>query len=315
MSCRKASVIGLSTRHRTFAWLWLLLAMLLLTACEREPVAVGPQYDTIPATSRPIYRLAVVPLHNPEKLSQIYQPLIDYLNQHIQNAHFELEASRDFATFEAKFRTRTPALLLPNSWQSLQAMQVGYHVIAMAADPKDFRGIFIVRRDSPLKTPADLRGKAVAYPAATAMAACIMPQWFLHQHGLDVNRDIENRYVGSQESAILNALSGQVAAAATWPPSWRGFQKEHPNEAAQLKVIWETQPLPNLPVMVRDDLPDAIRDRVRTLLLGLDGTSQGRAILAAMETNGFSRADDTSYAPVRDFVARFESEVRPLAHQ
>ena len=68
-------------------------------------------------------------------------------------------------------------------------------------------------------------------------------------------RDIENRYVGSQESSIMNAYLGQTAAGATWPPPWRAFQKEHPREAAELKVIWETESLVNNSVMVRDDVP------------------------------------------------------------
>jgi len=45
----------------------------------------------------------------------------------------------------------------------------------MAGDAADFKGLFIVCRDSPLRTPPDLMAKAVAYPAPTALAACIMP--------------------------------------------------------------------------------------------------------------------------------------------
>lgn len=289
---------------------------LLLAACERapEPSAV-PQYAAAPAAGLPLYRLAVHPLHNPGKLARAYQPLVDHLNRHITGARFALEASRDYAAYEAKFRAsgaEKPELLLPNPWQSLQAMKVGYGIIAMAGNAEDFKGLFIVRRDSPIRIPADLKGKAVAYPAPTALAACIMPQWFLHRNGIDVNRDIENRYVGSQESSILNAFGGQVAAAATWPPPWRAFQKEHPQEAAQLKVIWETPHLLNNSVMVRDDVPAAIGDRVRELLTGLHETPEGRAILAGMETSRFHAADDASYAPVREFVTRFEKEVRPV---
>ena len=164
-------------------------------------------------------------------------------------------------------RSSAPAarILLPNPWQTLEAMKVGYHVIAMAGDAEDFKGIFIVRKDSGIKTPADLRGKVVSYPSPTALAACIMPQYFLHRNGIDVNRDIENAYVGSQESSIMNAYLGKSAAGATWPPPWRLFQQDHPAEAAQLKVIWETPSLLNNSVMVRDDVPAAVGRRVRRL--------------------------------------------------
>jgi len=66
-----------------------------------------------------------------------------------------------------------------------------------------------------------------------------MPQRYLFNNGIDINKDIENRYVGSQESSIMNALLGESAAGATWPPPWRLFQKDHPEEAAKLEVIWK----------------------------------------------------------------------------
>lgn len=312
--CYIVSMTAMTPAHRSpSVWPVLLAAALLLAACERESEpAAGPQYAIAPVAGPPRYRLAIHPLHNPEKLSRVYQPLIDHLNRQIPNVRFTLEASRDYPAYEVKFRARTPDFLIPNPWQTLQAIRVGYHVMATMGDAEDFRGIFIVRRDSPVRIPADLKGKTVACPAPTALAACMMPQWFLHQHGLDPNRDIDTRYVGSQESAILNALGGQAAAAATWPPPWRAFRKEHPAEAAQLKVIWETPPLLNVSVMARDDVPASVRNRVQALLLGLHQTPQGRAILAGMETARFYPADDASYAPVRDFVARFEKQIRPV---
>lgn len=158
--------------------------------------------------------------------------------------------------------------------------------------------------------PADLKGKAVSYPSPTALAACIMPQYFLHTHGVDVNEDIDNQYVGSQESSIMNAYLGLTAAGATWPTPWRAFQREHPAEAAQLMVIWETEPLINNSVMVRDDVPQEIAARVEELLLGLDETAQGVAILKTMETARFLPAKDSDYGVVRDYLARFEAEVR-----
>jgi len=293
-------------------WMVVLTAGLLL-GCEPAPAPPSVSYTTEPpAKALATYRFAVHPLHNPALLLQAYQPLVNHLNAQLADATIELEASRDYQAYEAKVAARGPAFLLPNPWQTLQARKVGYHVIAMAGDAKDFKGIFLVRRDSAIRQPQDLKGKVVSYPSHTALAACIMPQYFLHNRGVNVRSDIQNAYVGSQESAMMNVYLGSSAVGVTWPPPWRLFQKNYPKEAAALKVIWETEPLINNSVMVRDDVPAAVRDTVRTTLLGLAQHPDGHSILAAMETAGFSAADDGSYNVVETFIQKFERDVRKV---
>lgn len=291
-----------------------LFIILQLTACEQQLPEDKPlQYSLTPMkATAPIYRFAVHPLHNPQKLSEVYQPLIDHLNSQLQNVKLELEASRDYQAYEQKLYARSPAFLLSNPWQTLQALKIGYHVIAMAGNPEDFKGIFIVRQDSKIEKPTDLKGKVVSYPSPTALAAAIMPQYFLYTQGIDINHDIQNVYVGSQESSIMNVYLGKSAAGATWPPPWRLFQKDHPTEAAQLKLIWETPSLINNSVMARDDVPDNIREYVRKSLLDLAQSPEGKAILSDMATASFYAADDASYAVVEDYIKHFETEVRPV---
>lgn len=295
-------------------WHGLLSLLLCLSACDGgSGGSHGPQYGELPQASRAgHFTLAVHLGYNPQRLLKAYQPLVDYLNRNIHGVEFELEASRDFPAFEDKFRSRNPAFLLPNPWQSLEAMKSGYRVIAMAGDKEDFRGIFLVRKESAIRRPADIRGKRISYPAPTALAACIMPQYYLYRHGIDVMRDVENLYVGSQESSITNVLLHQADVGVTWPPPWRAFQKDFPQQAAQLKVIWETPFLINNPFMVRKDVPERISVRVSELLLALHESDEGRRILEGMETSRFHAASDASYEPVREFIRRFEKEVRPV---
>ena len=113
----------------------------------------------------------------------------------------------------------------------------------------------------------------------------------------------------------MNVYMGQAAVGATWPPPWRAFQKEHPQEAADLKVIWETEPLINNSVMVRNDIPTQLEEQIRTLLLSLDATPEGKAILAGMETAHFHPASNEDYDVVRQYISRFEKEVRPVEKQ
>ncbi len=290
---------------------WLLVLVLAGCGGERTPAAVPPEYGPAPVGA-PVCRFAVLPLHNPQRLHAVFQPMMAHLDARVPEARFELEASRDFAAFEAKLENREVAFALVNPYEVLMARRHGYRVFAKMADDGDFRGIFVVRRDSGLKRVADLKGRAVAYPAPTALAAGLQAQYFLHANGVDVNRDIENRYVGSHDSSILAAYHRQVAAGATWPITWRVFQRTHPKEAAELEVAWQTPTLPNLAFVVRDDVPEGLSAQALAALVGMAADAQGQAILRALEFTSVVAADDTSYEPVRRFVRDFSARVRPI---
>ena len=77
-------------------------------------------------------------------------------------------------------------------------------------------------------------------------------------------------------------------------------------------MIWETEPLINNSVMVRDDVPAAIREQVKTVLISLAQQPSGVAILEGMSTAGFHAADDASYGVVQRYVNHFEQVVRPV---
>jgi len=68
----------------------------------------------------------------------------------------------------------------------------------------------------------------------------------------------------------------------------------------------------NNSVMVRDDVPVALRERVQALLLGLDQSPAGKSILLGMATARFHIADNASYDKVREYIATFEQTVRPV---
>jgi len=276
-------------------------------------VPPGPVYQSQPARDDPVFRFAIHPLHNPVQLARSYGPLTQWLNAGLPAGRLLLEASRDYQAYEKKLRGREPHLLLPNPWQTLVAQKAGYHVIATAGDNRDFRGIFLVRRNSPIRSLDDVRGKTLGYPSPTALAAAMMPQYALHQAGVNVRKETRSLYVGSQESAIMNVAQGLVDVGVTWVPPWRLFQASRPELAGELRVLWETPPLINNSVMVRDDLPPDWVQSVQRRLLSLSADNVvGRSVLEPSATSGFFPASDADYALVTDFIRRFETAVRPV---
>lgn len=312
--CERAKIgLGWPQGRRLRTALLLGLAAIAITGCQEEgSSSPAPRYAAKPQEPAKEYVFAVHPLHNPARLFEIYGPLIDYLNDNIGGTTIRLEASRNYEEFDKKLYSRKVDFALPNPYQTLNSLSHGYHVIAKMGDDNKFTGVILVRRDGGISQISDLKGKKVSYPARTALAATMMPQYYLHTHGLDVNRDIENLYVGSQESSIMNVYLGNVAAGVTWPLPWEAFQKEHPGQARELELKWETEPLINNGVVARDDVPPELARQVAQLLDTLHTSERGRAILARMPLSRFELADDARYKVIEDFLTKFSLTVRPL---
>jgi len=288
-------------------------AVTLLSGCNNDAeFSYTPQFSDTKHSSIKQYIFGIHPLHNPQRLHDVFDPLMQYLSNNIPNAKFKLEASRNYAAYDEKLYAKKFDFGLPNPFQTINAIDKGYRVFAKMGDDENFRGIFLVRKDSTIKQTTDLIGKAVSYPAPTALAATMMPQYYLQTHGVDVMNDLDNRYVGSQESSIMNVYHGDTIAGSTWPPPWIALSKERPELARELKVIWQTEPLCNNSFVVLPSVSNKIVNQVQSLLINLHKNDDGMKILEKIILSRFEIADNETYQPVRDFVTTFSSTIRPL---
>jgi phosphonate transport system substrate-binding protein len=283
---------------------------MLSPGCTPKQNGIKFEYSDNVILQKKEIRVGIHPLHNPEKLIEVFGPIGDLFNEQIPEYHFKIEASRNYRAFEEKLEKRQLEVALPNPYQTLMALKYGYRIFAKMGDDKNFRGLIIVRKDSKIKKLSDLKNKKVSYPAATALAATMLPQFYLYQNGLDILKDVQNMYVGSQESSILNAFLKESDAACTWPPPWIAFVKNNPEKAKELEVKWETKNLVNNGLIIRDDLPVQLQNRMQDILLHLHETEAGRKILARMELSRFELADEKTYQVVRNFLAEFTRLIR-----
>jgi phosphonate transport system substrate-binding protein len=286
--------------------------MLLPGVSSAQESGYQPGYSQKNTHSVTEYIIGIHPLHNPQRLMEVYGPIADYMNSHIPAARFKLEASRNYEEFEKKLYAGHFAFAMPNPYQTILSLKHGYRIFGKMGNDEVFRGIILLRKDSDIHEISDLKGKAVSYPAATALAATMMPQYYLHTHGIDVNRDIENRYVGSQESSIMNVLRGHVAAGATWSVPWTQFSTQYPDMANQLIVKWQTEPLLNNGWVVYKEIPKPLAEQFASLLFDLHKNEAGKIILNRLPISHFEPATNETYRPVLDFLKKFSETVRPI---
>ena len=288
---------------------------LILFACSSgdEDQEYQPSFSTQGSSGADVeFIFGVHPLHNPQRLHEVFWPLMQYLSQHIDNASFKLEASRNYASYDKKLYAQKFDFALPNPFQTVNSIKKGYKVFGKMGDDHNFRGIILVRKDSGIEKVTDLKDKIVSYPAPTALAATMMPQYYIQSNGLNVMTDVDNRYVGSQESSIMNVFLKHASAGATWPLPWISLSRERPELKQQLTVKWQTDPLPNNGLVYKPGVSAELVQQVSELLFSLHEKNEGKEILKRMELSKFEKADEKTYQAVNEFLQKFAREVRPL---
>jgi TRAP transporter TAXI family solute receptor len=83
-------------------------------------------------------------------------------------------------------------------------------------------GMFIVRGDSPVRSIADLRGKAIAW-GASGSGFVVLARYAFDGLGLDINKDFQPVYLEKAGDGPAMVLDGRVAALWGGGVGWPGF--------------------------------------------------------------------------------------------
>lgn len=293
-------------------WAFIIWISLSLLGCDSDsPDSIHPQYSTTPTeTSKPEYILGIHPLYNPQKLHSVFNPLADYLSRELGDVTIRVEASKDYPSYDEKLRQEKFDLVLPNPFQTINGFAYQYQAIAQMGSKENFRGLILVRKDSHINQIEQLKGTKIAYPAPTALAATMMPQYYLQTHGLNLKTDTETLYVGSQESSIMNTYLKMTQASATWPIPWLDLQKNKPKIANELKIGWQTDPLPNNSFGYHTQkVPEETAKRIQTLLIQLNQHQKGQSLLEKMSIKQIYLANNATYQPIIEFMKKFKAVI------
>ncbi len=168
----------------------------------------------------------------------------------------------------------------------------------------------ITRKDTGIKTLADLRGKSIAWIDPTSAAGYTFPRAYLVSKGLNADTFFGKQvFAGKHDAAVLSLINGTVDAVATFANntqgtsgSWTQYLK--PEQAAQISVVAYTKPIPGDTLSVRADYQSAcsgVVTRVRSAIIGMKSDPAGQGLLKKLYTiDSMIPAKDSDYNVVRD---------------
>lgn len=173
-----------------------------------------------------------------------------------------------------------------------------------------------VRRDSGLKTLADLRGKSIAFADQVDMSGHILPRDAFVQAGLLSSKRIEGEFfkqvyfAGGDEQAMRAMFNGFTDAAGVSQYALGLLRIE---EREQVMPLANSLESPAHLLMARRDLPDEVATRVKRVLLALDRTKPAdKAILNKLYgVQGYAEAGLGDFAEVARVAAGYGFVKKP----
>ena len=172
----------------------------------------------------------------------------------------------------------------------------------------------IVRRDSPFRSFADLRGCSWAYNEPYSHSGPGITCYRLVESGQ--TQDYFGRVIqtGWHQQSILRVLAGAVDASAVDSHVLALARRDNPELDFSLRVIDSLGPSTIQPVVVASWLAEQLKADLRSVLLELTNSPGGRTILADRLVERFVAIDDTDYDDLRRMRAACVAAGLPTLH-
>jgi phosphonate transport system substrate-binding protein len=165
----------------------------------------------------------------------------------------------------------------------------------------------VVRRESPLRSFADLRGRSWAYNEPHSQSGYGITRFYLASRG-EVGgyfgRVVE---AGYHERAVDLVCSGEVDASAIDSHVLAVARRQDPTLVARLRVIERLGPSPIQPVVAARCLSRRAKEDVRAVLVGMADDPVARPQLDGALVERFQPVTDATYDPIRQMVAVAEA--------
>lgn len=272
-------------------------AVSTLISCSSQQTEVStPVGPTTTPSSQESIVLADI-ASNPSKKIKQFQPLADYLAANLSESDARLgkvKIAPDLKTIAQWLQSGEVDIYFDSPYPAMMVSeQSGAQPILRRwkDGTAEYSGIFFALKEQDITSADDLKGKMIAFDEPVSTSGYFLPIVYLLEQGLNpvekssptapVAAD-EVGYVFSndEENVIQWVVSGKVAAGVVKQPS---FMEMPESSRSKMTVIGETEKVARHIVMVRSDMEPEQVKKIKTLLVEMDKTPQGKTVLKQFE--------------------------------
>jgi len=270
-------------------WLSLLWILLLCSLVTGGPAVAAPRD---PQT----LQVALLPDENAAKVIQDNDGLRSYLEKELgKKVAFHVLTSYA-AMIEATRNGRIDlAFFGPLSYCMARDK---CSIEPFAAKLKDgavtYRSVVIAGAESGIQRLEEIKGKRMAYGDQASTSSHLIPKGVLAAHGVRPG-DYQESFLGKHDAVALNVMRKNVDAGGLSQVIFNGLTEKGTIDKGKVRVIAESDPIPEYPWVMQSDLLPALKEKIRLSFLNLKNPE----ILKPLKADGFAPIHDSDYDVIR----------------
>jgi phosphonate transport system substrate-binding protein len=272
----------------------------LLQGC-REPEqtsANGPR-----ETAKKEFVIGIVPEQNIFKQKERYEPLARYLSQQI-GLRIELRVLASYENILDSIRSRDlDAAFLGSFTGAVAIKKIGAEPLARPQFPdgiSTYHGMIFTRKDSSIRTPQDMKGKAFAFVDKATTAGWLLPLHYFKEHGIDDPASWlgEVYYTGTHEDAIMDVVNGKADVGAAKNTVFSTLAGADERIDRDLLILATSPPVPENGLLACQHIDETVKMKLRQVLLAMHQNREGRSALDILGVAKFIETTEKDYDPV-----------------
>lgn len=187
--------------------------------------------------------------------------------------------------------------------------------VVYAGGSAGYNSLLITNTNSPYKTLDDVlkNGRSINFgigdPESTS--GTLVPSYYIFaKNRINPQTFFKTLRSSNHESNLLAIVNNQIDVATVNTDTLDKLKAEHPDKAAQVRVLWTSPLIPSDPLVWRKDLPEASKAKLRDFFLNYGNTQHGRDVLFAIyKWSGFRASSDAQLDSIRQ-LSLFQSKLK-----
>ena len=174
-------------------------------------------------------------------------------------------------------------------------------LVSVTRQGTKYWGVVVTRADSPIQKIEDIKGKRFAWVDPGSTSGYLFPRSMMEAKGVPPDSLGQQVFAGGHDKVGVAILQGQVDAGAMGKDSIPRLDAIQAGASQQIRIVEESQDIPNDGVAFRKGLPAETVQKIRTALLKISATDAGKKLFEeAIGTQGVAETTDAAYEPVRN---------------